>query len=220
MAVCSSARHSTSTRLPPDLLDPPSAAAQPWCEARKRDIEQCHVFSACGRAMGNKEEEKPVPQLNDVLWVLVFFAPGNKKNRWILLCSSLLIMLESQLHFYVTNLFVFVCCCCQIIYRASCRTDPSSQSPALFSVSLASHHFQLARLSLPLLSYPPLSVKLCFSHSPYRSLESLLCFFKTSSVLFCAGTLPHDLLEDSFHLCADDSQCWAAFHRFKGRMLL
>lgn len=125
-------------------------------------------------------------------------------------CYSLLVMLESQLHisFCVRDLIAFVCHCRQINCGVAWRTEPPPQPPSPLSVPPASHQSQLARVYLPLLSYPPLSVKLCLSCSPapYSLLSPSLCLFKAGGLLFNPSSLLHDLLEKCFCRCSAASQ--------------
>ena len=119
-------------------------------------------------------------------------------------------MLESQLHisFCVRNLIVFVCHRRQINCGVARRTEPPPQPPSPLSVPLASHHSRLARVYLPLLSYPPLSVKLRLSCSPtpYCLLSASRCSTKAGRQLFYARGLLHDLLDNSFCRCSATSQ--------------
>lgn len=119
-------------------------------------------------------------------------------------------MLESRLHisFCVRDLIVFVCHCRQINSGVAWRTDPPPQPPSPLSVPLASRHSQFARVYLPLLSYPPLSVKLCLScaPTPYCLLSPSFCPFKVGSLLFHPSSLLYDLLENSFRCCSAVSQ--------------
>lgn len=111
-------------------------------------------------------------------------------------------MLESQLliSFCVRDLIVFVCHCRQINCGVVWRTEPPPPPPSPLSVPPASLHSQLACVYLPLLSYPPLSVKLSLSSSPatYCLLSPSLCSFKAGRLLSYPGSLLHDLLEHSF----------------------
>lgn len=124
-------------------------------------------------------------------------------------------MLESQLHisFCVRDLIVFVCHHRQINCGVVWRTELPPHPPSPLSVPPASHHSQLARVYLPLLSYPPLSAELRLSCSPapYCLLSPSLCSFKASSLLFYASSLLHDLLENCFRRCSDTSHFLSHF---------
>ena len=123
---------------------------------------------------------------------------------------SLLVMLESQLHlsFCVRDLIAFVCHCCQINRGVGWRTEPPPQPPSPSSVPPASHHSQLARVYLPLLSYPPLSVKrrLSCSPAPCCLLSRSLCSLEAGGLLFYPSSLLHDLLENGSRRCSAASQ--------------
>lgn len=228
MAVCSSALRSTSTRLPPGRLDSLSTDTLPWYGAGQRNSELCCVFTACCRALGNRQgiirgDNLTTLERCSVRFSLsrfsqpAFSAPGT--NGGMQRCYSLLVMLESQFHisFCVRDLIVFVCHCCQINSGVAWRTEPPPLPPSPLSVPPDSHHSQLARVYLPLLSCPPLCVKLRLSCSPapYCLLSHCLCSFK-------AGSLLHDLLENSFLLCSPASQFLSPsrFHLYNCRMFL
>lgn len=155
--------------------------------------------------------------MSDVPWASLshfrssgFSAQRCGTNGGMQRCYSLLVMLESQvlISFCVRDLIVFVCHCRQINCGVTWRTDPPPQPPSPLSVPLASHHSQFARVYLPRLSYPPLSVKLSVSTSPasYCLLSPSLCSFKAGSLLSRPSSLLHDLLKNTFRRCSAASQ--------------
>lgn len=219
MAVCSGALRSTRTRLVSGQLDTLCTATQPWHIGGQRKHEPCGCFTALCKAFEGREEILKGDNLTTLERCTVSFSLSrftrsglstqrSGTNGGIQWCSSLLVMLESQLHisFCVRDLIVFVCHRRQINCGVAWRTEPHPPIPSPLSVPPASHHSLLTRVCLPLLSYPPLSLQLRLSPVPSCLLSPALCSFGAGSLLFYASCLLHDLLENSFCCCCKTSQ--------------
>lgn len=219
MAGCSSALRPTRTSLPPGCLDTLCTATRAWHGGGRRDTEPCCGFTACCRALGDREGITRGGNLTtlercSVSFSLSCFTPSGFStprpgtNGGMPWCYCSLVMLESQLHisFCVRDLIVFVCHRRQINCGVAWQTEPPPPTPSPSSVPPASPHSQLTRVCLPLLSCPPLSLQLCLSPAPYRSLSPALCSFGAGSPPLCAISLLHYLLGNRFRRCCAASR--------------